>query len=278
MRDFCTLCISTLAFALLAPGLALSAQIDSSAQPPAPAPEAPLAHVTALQGSEAFIEHQGQVARAQLKQPIYAGDRFFTGRNSRMRVALDRGGLVDLDENTDPSLKVDIECLFIHVFHMGAMYVSGANICVENAPNAVAQYSDVGYRILPQEGAAGILRITVIQGEVRTLQPPGVRVAAGEQLDLQNGQVLKGPYPATDQDRQDATSWRRFAESHMPGWLPGVAIGLGLGVIGAFSGHDHDSRESDQQGGTWAQPRRPDPGPPEVPRGVGAAPAGTQGN
>jgi hypothetical protein len=272
MRDLCALCISTLTFALLCPGLASGEQIDSPATPPAP--EAPLAQVTAVQGSQAFIEHQGQVARAKLKQPIYAGDRFFTGQDSRMRVSFDRGGSVDLDENTDPSLTADLKCLFIRLFARGALFVRGADICLENKPNAVAQYSDVGYRILPQEGAAGILRVTVIQGEVRTLQPPDVRVPAGYQLDLQDGQVLKGPYPATEQDRQDATSWTRFAESHPPAWLTGLMIGLGAAAAGAIvsqHGHEHHAPSSSEppSGGEAPQSTSTDPLTGQPSRGSG---------
>jgi hypothetical protein len=276
MRDLYALCVSTLIFALLCPGLAAGDQVDSSAPLQPPAPEAPLAQVTALQGSQAFIEHQGQVARAKMHQPIYEGDRFFTGQNSRMRVSFDRGGWVDLDENTDPSLKTDIECLFIRLFAHGALFVSGANICLENKPNAVAQYSDVGYRILPQESAAGILRVTVIQGEVRTLQPPGVRVQAGYQLDLQNGQVLKGPYPATEQDLRDATSWTRFTESHLPGWLAGAAIGIGAAVLGTVaSEHRHESHQpspSPQPPPTGAGTQQSPVGAPQTPPTAQAAP------
>ena len=207
-----------------------------------------LGRVTAVQGPSAFVEHLGRTSRAQFGQPIFENDRFFTGDGSKLRIGLAQGGELDVAPNTDPTLVQEAQCLFIRLFRSGAMFLSGSQICVESAPNAVIQHSRVGYRVLPQP--PGLLRVTVIEGQVTTLQPPGIVVSAGNQIDLLNGRVARGPYPSSPADRREATSWTNFG-----GRGPDISIGIDF-----FGGHS--PRPSPRP-----RPRPPPPPapPPSVP-------------
>lgn len=93
-----------------------------------------VATVTAIQGSRAWVEPGagGPVQAATVGRRIHVGDRFFTGAGTRMALSFARGGSVELDENTDPGLLQELECLVISLFHRGRLFVDATDVCVES--------------------------------------------------------------------------------------------------------------------------------------------------
>src|SRR4051812_28139292 len=105
-----------------------------------------------------------------------------------MEVTLESGGTVVLDENTDPSFFQTAKCFVIRLFS-GKMTVTNSRpVCVENGPNVAGQHSYVLY-----EASSGSLRMTVFQGQVTTISPPGFTINPGESMVLQNGRAASPP-------------------------------------------------------------------------------------
>ena len=150
---------------------------------------AQVAHVSAIYGSgAAFVG----TAIAHVNEPIFEGDHFFTRAGAKMEVTVESGGTIVLGENTDPNLYLKTRCFLIRLFSGQMTVKTKNNECaeVESGPNAAGQHSYVLYQANP---ASRRLTITVFEGQVTTIRPPGVTINAGQTMVLQNGQVASPP-------------------------------------------------------------------------------------
>jgi hypothetical protein len=196
---------------------------DTGAQTPPPPSGSIVGYITAIQGSNGFVEHLGGTVSASVNQPIFQGDRFFTRAATGMQISLNSGAILDVQENTDPTIVQEIQCLFIRLFQSGEIYVSGSNVCIESAPNAVIQHSAVDYKVLfPPGGRPKVLRVLVLSGQAQSLRPPGTIINAGFQLDLQNGRPLGFPVPASPLELRRIRAWTDFGRLTRLPQRPGI--------------------------------------------------------
>jgi ferric-dicitrate binding protein FerR (iron transport regulator) len=165
-----------------------------------PVPHVQLGHVSAIyDGSAAFVGS----TQASINQPIFEGDHFYTGPGTKMEVAIEKGGTVLLDANTDPFFQ-SAKCFFIRLLS-GKMVVNSTPsnpLCVESGPNAAGQHSSVLY-----EASGSSLRITVFDGQVVTIRPAGVVVNAGQSATLQNGRLASPPRQLPPEILNRLQSW-----------------------------------------------------------------------
>ena len=176
-----------------------------SAASPQPIPSTPphvqVAHVSNIfDGSAAFV---GSTPASQ-GQPIFEGDHFYTGAGTKMEVTLEGGGTVMLDANTDPNLFTSAKCFVLRLLS-GKMVVNSTPsnpLCVESGPNAAGQHSSALY-----EASGDSLRITVFEGQVMTIRPPGIVVNAGQTTTLQGGRVASPPRQLPPEILNRLQSW-----------------------------------------------------------------------
>ena len=168
----------------------------------------PVAHVTALYGGNfAYVEHQGRSVPATFGQPICYGDQFRTGPGTKLEIALESGGTVTLDVNTDPNFFQTAECLVISIF-TGKMAVNKNDVCVQSGANKTHQHSFVLYEAVPNSSS---LAITVIAGQVDTISPRGYSINAGQMMVLRGGRAVAPP-----------ASVNPAVLARMQSWLPVV--------------------------------------------------------
>jgi ferric-dicitrate binding protein FerR (iron transport regulator) len=168
-------------------------------------PTAQVAHVSAIyDGTAAFVG----TAPAKDGQPIYPGDHFFTGPGTKMEVAIEGGGTILLDANTDPNFFATAQCFWIRLTS-GVMTVSNKReMCVDAGGAKVTQHSYVLYA-----ARGGRVTVAVFEGLVTTIEPPGYTVTAGQILYLQNGKPV-GPPRQMNQDMIN----------RLQSWIPRVIL------------------------------------------------------
>jgi hypothetical protein len=200
-------------------GLALFAALLSACAPLPPAPsygQGPpplrwIGRITSIEGPNAFVDlgNHGAGRPAQLGQTLLAGDRFYTGPGTRMKIDFWNGGYVELDENTDPSLFQDLSCLVVSLFRSGRIFVDKADACVESLGTRSQQFSKVVYSVMP---AGPYLQITVVDGEARTLLPAVVAAPKGWRIDVNSRSVLADgrAYRVSDEAIRQSIGWTLY--------------------------------------------------------------------
>ncbi|MEO7400766.1 MAG: hypothetical protein ABIV07_08370 [Polaromonas sp.] len=213
--------MSTLKIRLLAGRIGLTlllALLASCAPlPPAPGPGAgppPLpwiGRITSIEGRNAFVDpgNSGAARPAQPGQTLLAGDRFYTGPGTRMKIDFRSGGYIELDENTDPSLFQDLGCLVVSLFRSGRIFVDKSDACIESLGTKSQQFSKVVYSVMP---AGPYVQITVVEGKARTLQPAVVEAPAGWRIDLNSRAILADgrPYQVTEETVRQSIAWTLY--------------------------------------------------------------------
>ncbi|MEO6320782.1 MAG: hypothetical protein ABIR56_08855 [Polaromonas sp.] len=200
-------------------GTALLAALLSSCAPLPPAPnqgQGPpallwIGRITSIEGRNAFVDpgNSGAGRPAQLGQTLLAGDRFYTGPGTRMKIDFWNGGYVELDENTDPSLFQDLNCLVVSLFRRGRIFVDKADACVESLGTRSQQFSKVVYSVMP---AGPYLQITVVDGEARTLRPVVMAAPKGWRIDVNNRVILGDgrAYRVSDEAIRQSIAWTQY--------------------------------------------------------------------
>lgn len=188
---------------------------------PPPTPGAPLGALVDIRGPNAFYQRAsaGPVLRAVEGQPVYAGDRIFTGQATRMTMRFARGGQAELDEMTDPVPRFlsDLGCLVVDLLRTGRMFVNGNDICVGAVGTIARQDSQVVYDVRP-----GYAEITVAGGRAQLLRPQTVAVPPGWRVEANARQVLRGgAYQLTRAQVEEAVRWTRWYQQRRPA-LPGI--------------------------------------------------------
>ena len=171
-----------------------------------------LGRIAAIDGPNAFFDRggSGTVFRAAVGQLLFAHDRFFTGPGSHMLIQFSSGGQAELDENTDPTLIQELNCLVISLFRSGQMFVDKSNACVETLQVASNQHSMAVYAVLP--GSPPGVRITVIEGQAELVRPSPVLIPQGWRVEA-NGRGVMGTgraFPLPPDELQRSIQWLRF--------------------------------------------------------------------
>jgi ferric-dicitrate binding protein FerR (iron transport regulator) len=160
-----------------------------------------VAHVSNIfDGTAAFV---GSTV-AQINQPIFEGDHFFTGAGTKMEVTIETGGSVMLDANTDPNLFTSAKCFVLRLLS-GKMVVNSTPnnpLCVESGSNAAGQHSSVLY-----ESDGRSLTITVFEGQVITIRPSGVLITTGQSATLKDGRLASPPQQLSQDILNEKQSW-----------------------------------------------------------------------
>lgn len=191
--------------------LVLTVLLPACAPLQGPLPANWIGKITSIEGQNAFVDpgNSGAGRPAQLGQAVLAGDRFYTGPGTRMKLEFAGGGYMELDENTDPSLFQDLNCLLISLFKSGRIFVDKSAACVESLGTKSQQFSKVVYAVMP---AGPYVQITVADGEVRTLQPVAATAPKGWRIDMNNRALLgQGrPYPVSEEAVREAIGWTLY--------------------------------------------------------------------
>jgi len=163
--------------------------------------------------------NRGGATKAYEDQPVYEGDRIFTGPNTRMTLRFAQGGYAELAENTDPVPRFlsDFGCLIVDLLRTGWMFVDGSNVCVGAQGTITKQDSQVVYDV-----RAGPVQITVVGGRAELKKPHVLAISAGFRVDANAKQVLKGgkPYQLTRLQVEEAvrlTNWYQRTKPKLPG-------------------------------------------------------------
>ncbi|ABM37921.1 hypothetical protein [Polaromonas naphthalenivorans] len=173
----------------------------------------PVGRITSIEGPNAFVDrgNHGAGQPAQLGQALLAGDRFYTGPGTRMKIDFWNGGYLEMDENTDPSLFQDLGCLVVSLFRSGRIFVDKSDACVESLGTKSQQFSKVAYAVMPA-GAGPYLQITVVEGEARTLLPAVATAPGGWRIDV-NSRGLLGDgraYRVPDEAIRQSIGWTLY--------------------------------------------------------------------
>ena len=172
----------------------------------------PVGRITSIEGPNAFVDRgtYGAGQPAQPGQALLAGDRFYTGPGTRMKIEFWNGGYIELDENTDPSLLQDLNCLVVILFRSGRIFVDKSDACVESLGTKSQQFSKVAYAVMP--AASPYLQITVVEGEARTLLPAVATVPGGWRIDMDSrGMLGTGrAYPVPEEAIRQSIGWTLY--------------------------------------------------------------------
>lgn len=189
--------------------------------PPAPAPgpgpygQPPplrgIGRITSIEGPNAFVDlgNHGAGQPAQVGQTLLAGDRFFTGPRTRMKIEFASGGYMEIDENTDPSLFQDLNCLVVSLFRRGRIFVDKSDACIESLGTRSQQFSKVVYSVMP---AGPYLQLTVVDGEARTLLPAVLTAPRGWRIDVNSRGVLGDgrAYRVSEETLRQSIEWTQY--------------------------------------------------------------------
>jgi len=139
--------------------------------------------------------------RATEKQPIHLNEHFYTGPGTKMEVTLENGGIILLDQLTDPNFFTTARCFWIRLTS-GTMTVRNKDpMCAEAGSAKVNQHSYVLY-----QANGGTTTVAVFEGQVATIEPPGITVNSGQMLTVQNGETT-GPQPMSQDTINKLQAW-----------------------------------------------------------------------
>ena len=173
-------------------------------QPPTQPIQIPeqVARVLDVDGNFASIEREGRPVPVTPGQPIFTGDHFQTGPGTKLNIALDAGGTIQLDQNVDPTFFKTVKCVVLDFFK-GRLAVDASGACVESGKSRVYLNSYV----LFEAGANESLRVTVVRGRAETITPVGIIINEGETLVLQRGRAIGSPRRLSQQEINRLLSW-----------------------------------------------------------------------
>ena len=141
----------------------------------------PIATVSYAQGDAYILRANSNAPTAAIKdEPLYAGDGFRTGAGT-MQLVPASGGTVDVYPGTDPIIEKSF-CFAVRLFSHGGLHVNGHGICVNETLTA----SDVGYEFV----RPGVMRVWVLEGQVRLLLPPFATITSGQRADVEKGRII----------------------------------------------------------------------------------------
>jgi hypothetical protein len=220
MRKQTTLTAAILALTALAFAGAANAQVNT--EPPG------VARISFIRGDVSMQRgDSGDTSAVELNTPLVAGDKVFTGPNSRVEIQLDWANMIRLDQNAEVDIatldqtRIQVQLAQgLASFSVLKGYETGAEIDTPNV--SVNPHRDGRYRI--EVTPAGDTLVTVRDGEADVSTPEGSTLVKDGQLITVRGtgndvqfQVTRAPFTDdfdrwnSDRDRivQNAESYRR---------------------------------------------------------------------
>lgn len=213
-------------------------------------------------GSNAFLN--GQPVRTRDPVVINDGDYVSTGAATSVRIGLTAdgyGGIIQLDENTDPNLIIATRCIVMRMVK-GQALVNAKNICMGTTNLSSVTRSVVNFKVDDTGGTT----VTVIEGQLEVEKPAPMTIAASERLVvLADGTVHRYPVNATEAAR--SAEWTQRYEfgnpasaDHPPGgsgWKKWVPIVGGAAVLCAFGVICDRDNDNGNDGGSGSSNDRP---------------------
>lgn len=208
---------------------------------------------------------------------VYDGDRVSTGPDSSAYLYFQRGGFLQLDENTDPIFRIILDRIYqITGFGQGQVFAAtspGTQHRIET-PDGPVETAGTQYNL---QVVPGHSVLTVYQGQVRWLGAVPRTVQPGEQMVYSRGRIVS-VRRLTPAELRDTVRWReRFPPPRRPSlpsnqttaspWnaiIPGL-IGIGIGIgIGSMHGNDKPTRQPPPRKPPPTQPPPTDQPPPVI--------------
>jgi hypothetical protein len=163
----------------------------------------------------ASVPHREQVGRLDVDGPnaflngtraskgtlVHIGDRVSTGAATSVKVLLQAGGYVQLDQNTDPDFLKEGSCLLIQIL-TGRVFVDGTALCIQTPNIAGRQGSQVHYGV-----KGGRTETVVLSGSVAMRQPNAVTLTQYDYYAVA-GNAAEGRRKLTPQEAQNYAAWR----------------------------------------------------------------------
>lgn len=181
-----------------------------------------------VDGQNAFLN--GQRVTADVPIRVYTGDHVSTGTRTSVRIGLvaeGYGGIIQLDQDTDPNLVIASRCIIMKILK-GQALVNAKNICLGSGNLSGVTNSLVN---LKTDGIT--TELTVVEGRMEIEQPSVASVAANQRYWA----GPSGEYRQYDIDAAEAqrtVEWTQrysFGRAASSGPSP-VAVGTGV-VVGA---------------------------------------------
>ncbi|MCP4114245.1 MAG: OmpA family protein [Desulfobacteraceae bacterium] len=134
-----------------------------------------------VMGDNAFLN--GEAATSGMK--IYCGDHLYTEEDTSVVVNFDRGGFVQLDENTDPVFDYIKNGMYIMMRILtGRAYAESDKLCL-NAP----QLSSCSHSKIQIDIGVEKTVLTLLEGRAEIEVPEIYRMGAGQQVIVSDSQI-----------------------------------------------------------------------------------------
>jgi len=133
-RDWTTVAVVIRTIALLA-GWGCSTPLNGPTQPRPPL-QSPIARIEAIEGTDVTVAGR----RAEPNMDVFENEEVKTGSHSKVTIRFAKGGLMWLDENTDPvfALVSQTLCILISIFQGHAQIDSGGQCFQAATPESEA--------------------------------------------------------------------------------------------------------------------------------------------
>ncbi len=152
--------------------------------------------------------------RAQTGMNVYDGDTINTGPDSSAIIYFTSGGLIQLDQNTDPNFVFTLieqtKCILFRILK-GQAYVDSHQICFDTPTTSGVLNSRVNIKVTPGQSV-----ITVLQGSVAIKRPHRLLAEGSEQITMSE-RSMREVSGLSERDLRLVISWRERYNSQ-EGW------------------------------------------------------------
>ncbi len=150
-----------------------------------------------VDGPNAFLNGQRTSDGAR----VYIGDRVSTGFATSVKVFLQGGGYVQLDQNTDPDFRREGGCLIIQIL-TGRVFIDGTGVCIETPSISARQASQIHYAV-----SSVTTETVVLAGSVTMRRPAQVTLGQYDYYVV-SGNQAQAPRRLAPQAALAFASWR----------------------------------------------------------------------
>jgi hypothetical protein len=150
-----------------------------------------------VDGPNAFLNGQRTADGAR----VYIGDRVSTGFATSVKVFLQGGGYVQLDQNTDPDFLREGGCLIIQIL-TGRVFIDGTGVCIETPSISARQASQIHYAV-----SSVTTETVVLAGSVAMRRPAQVMLGQYDYYVV-SGNQAQAPRRLTPQAAFALAAWR----------------------------------------------------------------------
>src|SRR5262245_37523351 len=152
---------------------------------------------------------------------VFHGDTISTGARTSMRLRFVGGGVLQLDENTDPQLLREGACILVRIL-TGQAFVDAKRVCIADSNLEVTLNSRANLKIVGQRST-----LTLIEGSAEMGRPE--RRAVGQYAQyIVIGGVVDSVQRLRREDAEATANWTRryFKAAEQSGWCcVGDAVG-----------------------------------------------------